>query len=253
MEARLAEPICLAGGRALVLARPSTVSTSVVNLYRKTMLIPLVGFTEDGVPSLSVAARGEAADVPPLQVVRRLGIAAAQILWLPPALLDGAPGDAVKDALLRAVACVAGPFAPAQTEGARAWLNAGARGALFTAEVGCLADAAESLKAVALPAERVQPLVRPADLTTEAVKALVAELETVASATGGGCHECRKPDTVGKVNGVVIALPAAGPADDATARAQAEDLLLQLASPLAKKDRLQVAGAVEQQRLVQLL
>ena len=125
------------------------------------MLIPLVGFTEDGVPSLSVAARGEAADVPPLQVVRRLGIAAAQILWLPPALLDGAPGDAVKDALLRAVACVAGPFAPAQTEGARAWLNAGARGALFTAEVGCLADAAESLKAVALPAERVQLLVRP--------------------------------------------------------------------------------------------
>ena len=74
--------------------------------------------------------------MPPLQVVRRLGIAAAQILWLPPALLDGAPGDAVKDALLRAVACVAGPFAPAQTEGARAWLNAGARGALFTAEVG---------------------------------------------------------------------------------------------------------------------
>ena len=58
------------------------------------MLIPLVGFTEDGVPSLSVAASGEAADVPPLQVVRRLGIAAAQILWLPPALLDGAPGDA---------------------------------------------------------------------------------------------------------------------------------------------------------------
>ena len=205
------------------------------------MLIPLVGFTEDGTPSLSVAARGEAADVPPLQVVRRLGIAAAQILWLPPALLDGAPGDAVKDALLRAVACVAGPFAPAQTEGARAWLNAGARGALFTAEVGCLADAAESLKAVALPAERVQLLVRPAELTTEAVKALVAELEAVASATGGGCHECRKPDTVGKVNGVVIALPAAGPADDATARAQAEDLLLQLASPLAKKDRLQVA------------
>ncbi len=43
------------------------------------------------------------------------------------------------------------------------------------------------------------------------------------------------------MNGVVIALPAAGPADDATARAQAEDLLLQLASPLAKKDRLQVA------------
>ena len=207
------------------------------------VLFARVDADEGGAITMDAAARGEAACDSALEVVRRLGLGGGVCLWLPEASLVAGPTDEHKQ-LLRSARCTVGPFALSQGDEVREWLHAGALRAVFSLQGAAPLDGALSaaIKSAAegLPAERlvlllpVGPLADPATLP-----ALLASLDEVGARRGTGCLECDAPETVGVVNGVLLALPAA-PGADAAAREAQEDALIEAVAPLARKDRLRV-------------
>ena len=132
-----------------------------------------------------------------------------------------------------------GPFSFDQTDGARAWLEAGARFALFTQPPAVdgedLATTVRAAaKAAAIPGERLVLLLEPPPaLDGPSVAQLAKRAESLAARTGSGCYECCKAESVGVVSGVVVCPPAGS-------SARQEEELLGALAPLAARDRLQV-------------
>ena len=161
------------------------------------MLIPLLGVSGDGEPLITRRISGdEAANVPASEVVRRLGIASPVMLCMPKAVLESKPSPTLSALFRDNISCAVGPFSFDQTDAARAWLESGAKFAVFTQPAGIdasdLADAVkEAAASAALPAERLILLLDVPPLNgSAAVQRLIACIHTLAAPHGSGCYEC---------------------------------------------------------------
>ena len=201
------------------------------------MLIPLIGFSDDGTPLVNPLISGdEAHDVPAMEVIRRLGIASPTMLCMPKAVL-AKPPSAEHTTMVREGPAIVGPFSFAEAAHARAWLERGSQFALFAQSSGSFQSMADAATAEKLPAERLMLLLDvPALADTAAVQALASSVESLAAPKGSGCYECCRSDTVGAFSGVVIVVPPG-------TSAAREQELLQLLAPIAVNDRLQVRAA----------
>ena len=96
-------------------------------------LCPLLGFSDAGKPLLNVRISGdEAASQSPEEIVRRMGLVSRYCSRLPSNADRLKPTDG-QASMLRASTCIVGPCNFAQADGPRAWLEAGAKYALFCA------------------------------------------------------------------------------------------------------------------------
>lgn len=202
------------------------------------VLAVLVGFDAAGEPLLGPRITGnEAANAPGLEVVRRLGLASPVILCLPPAVLAAPPTEAISELLCEA-SCIVGPFRLENADDARAWLDAGAKQALFvqpdSSEQPLASTVKDAAAQVGIPGERLMLLVsvplEPAH-PPGLVDRLVADITSLAAPNGVGCYECCKPETVGIVSGILLVMPRGF---------HGEGELLNKLGPLAASDRLQV-------------
>lgn len=198
------------------------------------MIIPLIGFAEDGAPLLnSVISGDEATGVEPREVIRRLGIASPSMLCMPPAVLAAAP-SVEHTTILRDGPTIVGPFSFSAANEARAWLERGSQYALFAQSSGSFQSMVDAAAAEKLPAERLMLLLDVPTLTdTAAVQALASAIESLAAPSGSGCFECCRSGSVGAFSGVVVVVPPG-------TSAAREQELLQLLAPIAVNDRLQV-------------
>jgi phosphoribosyl-ATP pyrophosphohydrolase/phosphoribosyl-AMP cyclohydrolase/histidinol dehydrogenase len=198
------------------------------------MIIPLIGFGEDGAPLLNTLISGdEASGVDPREVIRRLGIASPSMLCMPPAVL-AAPPSAEHISIVRDGPAIVGPFSFAAAGEARAWLERGSQFALFAQSSGSFQSMVDAAAAEKLPAERLMLLLDvPALTDTAAVQALASQIESLAAPSGSGCFECCRSGSVGAFSGVVVVVPPG-------TGAAREQELLQLLAPIAVNDRLQV-------------
>ena len=134
-------------------------------------LCPLLGFSDAGKPLLNVRISGdEAASQSPEEIVRRMGLASPLLLVLPSNVIEAKPTDG-QASMLRASTCIVGPCNFAQADGPRAWLEAGAKYALFCAPAAgspaALAAAVTvAAKDAAIPAERLLMLLNVPDNCT---------------------------------------------------------------------------------------
>ena len=202
------------------------------------MLIPLLGVTADGTPVISEAAKGEASTEGVFEVARRLGVASPLCLSLAPGAHSIRTDDMQK--LLLQTPCIVGPFQLGpELDAARDWLNAGAQYALLAVSRTAAAEeivgkVRAALAEVAIPGDRVLLALEVGALTSSAdVLSMCGLMELLAAPKGCGCHECKRPETVGVVSGVVLCLPTA-------ADAALEDELFTKLSPLSRSDRLSI-------------